>query len=313
MQMIKLRNARYCNLKLILIFLVVYGHLIENMTESSYAAELLYRTIYFLHMPVFAFTSGLFVRDIHRCKRQLYRSLAIYVLLQTAAVILSGGKTDLFTPYWHLWYLLSLCMWLGAALLWFRFGKSRHGRLTVLLCALAGCAAGFVPWVGRVMSLSRTAVFLPYFMAGVICGIETVRVRRSWALPLSGAAIILMVVCSDMPVSFLYQATPYINAKDLLCRIICYIVGAGGCAAALFLVPDKRYPFTKIGADTIWIYLLHAPMVLAVRVFDTEWYGCILIAAAIIFVLYRITQWCGGVYGIACERRAAFGDFSKNL
>ena len=311
--MVKLRNAGYCNLKLILIFFVVYGHLIENNLTGSYAAAALYRIIYFFHMPVFAFVSGLFVRDIHLCIKQLRRTMIIYVTFQLGAVVLTWGRTSLLTPYWHLWYLLSLCTWLGAAWIWMRFGKLRHRRAVVLLCVISGCAVGFAPWAGRVLSVSRTVVFLPYFMAGVMRDGETVRLKRGYVLLLLATAMILMAVCRNMPTAFLYQASPYSGEQDLFYRIVCYIVGAAGCAAALTFVPDKRYVFTKIGADTMWVYLLHAPMVLAVRAFYTEWYGCILIAAAIIIVLHLITRWYGGLYGIVCDRGSAFEGVSKNL
>ena len=50
------RNYRIDNIRFILIFLVVFGHLLGIMTGSK--ADLLYRFIYSFHMPVFIFITG---------------------------------------------------------------------------------------------------------------------------------------------------------------------------------------------------------------------------------------------------------------
>lgn len=54
------RDARFDNLKGILIFLVVFGHLLELV--GGPAAAWLYRLIYSFHMPAFVFCSGWFAR-----------------------------------------------------------------------------------------------------------------------------------------------------------------------------------------------------------------------------------------------------------
>lgn len=61
-KMIKLREARYCNLKLLLIFLVIYGHTIETQIWHNTVLMTQYKFIYLVHMPLFAFLSGLYNR-----------------------------------------------------------------------------------------------------------------------------------------------------------------------------------------------------------------------------------------------------------
>ena len=116
--MVKLRNAYYCNLKLFLIWLVIFGHLIEPDIGTSPGLYELYRLIYLFHMPLFVFLSGLFLRDSQGCIRQLRRMLPIYLICQIIAVAL--GQTRWHTPWWILWYLLSLCCWLGISALLLR-------------------------------------------------------------------------------------------------------------------------------------------------------------------------------------------------
>ena len=56
----KLYRAGYCNLRALLMYLVIYGHLIEGRLGESPALQVQYRWIYAVHMPAFAFLSGLF-------------------------------------------------------------------------------------------------------------------------------------------------------------------------------------------------------------------------------------------------------------
>ena len=54
----KVRNVYICNLKALLIFLVVFGHFIERDIGTNSAVHALYRGIYLFHIPLFVFTSG---------------------------------------------------------------------------------------------------------------------------------------------------------------------------------------------------------------------------------------------------------------
>ena len=168
-EMVKLRDARYCNLKLFLIYLVVYGHLIEPEIEQSPLLMTQYRWIYLFHMPLFCFLSGLFMTDSSTCKRQMKKTFSLYAVIQTLIVFFSGGRIGLSTPCWILWYLLSCSIWAGTGWLWYRFCKEKE-KVPILIGAIAiGCAAGFVSSIGREYSLSRTLVFFPYFWMGLIC------------------------------------------------------------------------------------------------------------------------------------------------
>lgn len=82
---IRQREAFYCNMKLLLIFMVVYGHLLEGIMDNAKPLIQIYRIIYSVHMPLFLFLSGLFLKNRAGCARQM----------------------NMDTPVWHLWHLLS--------------------------------------------------------------------------------------------------------------------------------------------------------------------------------------------------------------
>ena len=293
--MVKLRNAYYCNLKLILIYLVILGHLIEPQIGTSPGLYRLYRFLYLFHMPLFAFLSGLFLRSRNDCLRQLRRMLPLYGLCQTAAVLLGQGAVRWDTPWWYLWYLLSLCFWLmaGALLL-----ELRRGRWLVFgLSIAAGCLVGLVPWVGRGWSVSRTIVFFPWFWLGAILTPDI-----SWRrLRLPGLAGLLMVLILDPQISAvtLYQAAPC----DPWVRLECYILAAALGLFFLSWCPARRFPWTRAGADTLPAYLLHGPVVDLLRPVPHPW----LAAALFLYLTHKTMQW-HGVYGIIGKEGCPWPD-----
>jgi hypothetical protein len=57
---IKYRYPYFSNLKFILIFLVILGHLIEKYIYVNHDLYTIYTVIYMVHMPLFAFISSYF-------------------------------------------------------------------------------------------------------------------------------------------------------------------------------------------------------------------------------------------------------------
>lgn len=289
--MVKLRNAYFCNLKLILIFLVIFGHAIEQ--DPNWHP--IYRAIYLFHIPLFAFVSGLFAKSPTGCIRQLKRLLPVYLCCQSAAVIL--GLARWHTPWWVLWYLLSMCFWLGTAALLMRW--KRGGRWILVLALALGCLAGRVSWLGRWMSLSRTIVFFPYFWLGTLLPRDLpwhrLRLPSLLALPLLGVGI---------PAATLYQAGPC----DPKIRLVCYLCAAALSVLVLSWCPRRRFPWTKAGADTMSAYLLHAPLV---RLLPDIVHP---IAFTVIF-LYLITQanrWRSAI-GIIGKEEAPWPDLKTSI
>ncbi len=299
--MIKMRNAYYCNLKIFLLYLVIYGHWIENEMKNSSFLEMQYRWIYLLHMPFFAFVSGLFLRKSEDCSKQIKRLLPFYVVLQICAVLLSNGEVEFLTPYWHLWYLLSFCTWTSIAWLYFRFGNGK-GKITILILAiLIALLAGYVSWIGRRLSLSRTIVFFPFFWLGVITHskMEWNKYRKWGIASFFLAGIILFLYGNQIPVRFLYHADPYGKLEHgFTLRLLCFTVSTLLGFFCLTVIPQRRFPFTRVGADTMPVYLIHAPIVCWLREFSLPWPACVAGSAILLYLIYKILQWNSPLYGI---------------
>ena len=56
------RNYQMDNLKCLLIFSVVFGHMLELFMGKNSPERVIYLVIYSFHMPLFAFVSGVFAR-----------------------------------------------------------------------------------------------------------------------------------------------------------------------------------------------------------------------------------------------------------
>lgn len=315
--MIKLRTAGYCNLKLLLILLVVYCHWIEPWIWESETMLAQYRLVYLVHMPLFSFLSGLFLRREGDCLRSIHRTLPTFLICQTAAVILSGGQASMLTPWWHLWYLLSTVFWTVLAWIWFRFGKGKGKGLILLISIGAGCLAGYLPWLDRVLSGSRTVVFFPYFWLGVIMKPEfrweRLRLPALGLIGVTGTAAAWLL--DQIGVSFLYHAAPFGSVENgAVLRLACYGVGAAMGLILLAWIPQRRFCFTRAGADTMVAYLLHGPVVAVLRVYALPAAIYPVAAVGLVWLIDRLFRWNGCLYGIVSgERRGNFGLVWKGL
>lgn len=111
----KIENNYYIdNIKFVLIFFVVFGHLIERYMEGNYILMGIYIFIYTFHMPLFIFISGLLSKNINKSRKFLLRKLLIpYIVLNIIWYSLAYLYTKetyipVIYPGWTLWFLLSL-------------------------------------------------------------------------------------------------------------------------------------------------------------------------------------------------------------
>ncbi len=171
-----INNKRYFidNIKVVLIFLVVFGHLIERYIETSNLLMSIYMFIYIFHIPLFIYISGYLSKNIYKSKKIFFKDLLIpYVLLNIVWYILAylyTGEVNLplIYPGWTLWFLLSLFFW--------RISLRYIIKIKYILpiSFILGILIGFIP-NGSILSFSRTIVFLPFFLLGYYTDIEKVK------------------------------------------------------------------------------------------------------------------------------------------
>lgn len=280
------------NMKGILIFLVVYGHLLENITSS--AAAFLYKGIYLFHMPLFVFCSGYLAK--FSPKRILKKILLPYIICQAILCLTSPNRSMQFTtPVWTLWYLLALIVWMIT--IPFLEECPKKNRFLVVLGAFAlGSLCGMDDTVGYYLSVSRIVVFYPFFILGYY-GKQWVRDRgweqglwqngeifhKKWirlASLLALAAAIGLFICAEpfIKVKWLYGSYSYNKGGyGIGYRLISYLIA---CQIGLFLfvwVPKTNTFFGIFGANSMVIYLLHGSVINSIKTVIPEhfgnWYG----------------------------------------
>lgn len=268
------------NIKGLLIVLVVFGHISELFIRLPFN-KILYCIIYTFHMPAFVFCSGLFARY---SVRKIRHYIVIYLLFQTVCTLLAGhflpGDTFLqyHTPYWALWYIFSLICWLLLLPLFDVSGAVK--KIFVLLLAVAvALFAGFDKHIGYMFSLSRTIVYLPYFLAGYYVDFRYNRrvlaaiVKRWYVLVPSLLVAVLSVMyvlnCYDkLDLRLYYGAVGYdLEGMTVMWRLAGYVAAASYMVLIFRFMPYKRLPvLTVLGKRSLNIFLLHIFAVKAVYI-----------------------------------------------
>ncbi|UOQ45270.1 acyltransferase family protein [Halobacillus salinarum] len=273
------REAYFDNAKLLLIFLVVFGHMIQPFTDGSRPIYTLYTWIYTFHMPAFIFLSGFFAKGsghkdyILKLARKLILPYLIFQSVYTGYFFLMGDEDWLngpFLPHWSLWFLFSLFCW-HILLYWF---KKLPPVMGILISVEIGLIIGYVSDVGQLFSLSRTFVFFPFFLAGYWLTKEQVhKWRTTWV---KEASLVVMAVIAAVIAIFpefssgwLLGSKSYevLGTPELggLFRLAVYILAGLMTISILAWVPNKEFRLSHFGSRTLYVYLLHGFIIQFIR------------------------------------------------
>ncbi len=263
-------------LKGVLMLLVVFGHIALPSLNKPPLLSFLYEGIYLFHMPLFVFVSGYLAKSIYRGNKLRVSKILTLVLLAflfkaILFVIDDGSSLRNFvnkllyfqgTP----WYLFSLASWYCLV----PFFERVKPVCAVALSIALGLLVGLYPAIGDILSLSRTLVFLPFFLCGYYCqqdqllrfkSNDLVRVV-SVALSIGILAALFFARSSIYPHVFpqVYGDKSYADGlvRGVTDRSIVYLFGTILSIAVICLIPLKRCaPLAYIGQRTLQIYVVH--------------------------------------------------------
>ena len=303
----KERDAYFDNLKLGCIFLVVFAHFLESATGGG--AQGVYKAIYLFHIPLFVFISGVFTKfSLGKTIKRVLLPCVIAQVVYTVFSIFALGEAlkwdALYKPYWLTWYLLSLFFWKMTAFVLDKL-KTR-GLWIVLACAVVlALAFGFVKMDGYVLSLSRTVVFYPFFVAGYLFKrVNGAKSKWLYSLPVKIASLILAVAAfalyfvlfGGLEAKVLYGSFVYarVQGYHIGVRALVMACGAFGVFAALVLAPKKRNVLSLLGKNTMTAYLGHGFVVRILERFDVMQKLPCPIAFALLFAVGTIAL-CEGL------------------
>lgn len=301
------RYAYFDNAKLLLIFLVVFGHMIQPFTNDVPGVNTIYTWIYTFHMPAFIFLAGFFAKGsgnkayILKLAKKLLIPYIIFQVIYTGYYFLIGKDgwlvDSIFYPHWSLWFLFSLFCWHMLLI----FFKKLPPIVGILLAVQIGLLVGYFGHIGHSFSLSRTFVFFPYFLLGYWVSLRQLSWIKRKTVKITSLMIMVMVAIAihfapDINAGWLLASKSY---SDLglpeyggFARFFIYLTSTMMMVSILAWVPRRQFKFTYLGERTLYVYLLHGFIIQYARQVDLfkvdhfiDLFGIAILSIGIVLIL----------------------------
>lgn len=262
--MLKLRNTYIDNIKGIMIFFVVLGHLISAIILKEENHLLVYDAIvlwiYFFHMPMFIFISGYLSKNLVSCRNNAFINTYIpFLAVNIILCLVYHMKVNPFIyPAGAAWYLLTLFFY---RLLIEDLIKIRHiGILSMIL-------VGLVTYFGKNPTFGNFCVFLPFYLCGVKS--QEIQIYEKKNNVYKQAAYCCLII-SFILVFIIFEKSEiqyfspfYLSYAEIGCsvfykQLFVYIIAIMFIILWLFVVDEKPHFYTKWGKYSITIYIFHA-------------------------------------------------------
>ena len=267
------------NIKVVLIFLVVFNHLIAfQLVKVDMVVRYVWYGITIFHMPAFIFISGYLSKKPQDVLKNVKNLLIPYILgysLTWYAYIWTGRSMD-----YELLRPSGTVMWYVLALFIYRLTIEALGkiRFIVPLSIIFALWAGTRPEFTTYLSSSRIVVFFPFFVAGYLWKSDYTDVVRKfkgkWILLLVSALLLYAVpnfmIANEIPVDIFrgnhtYQLSGMDDITGMLIRLLMYLVSFVLVLTFLALIPDVKLPVTFVGRNTMGIYFFHYPIMIVLN------------------------------------------------
>lgn len=277
------RNYLVDNLKVILIFAVVFGHTIEYYINQNDILRGAYIYIYIFHMPLFVFISGYLSKKSTKSNEDIVRKLLIpYIFFNTLwyiGVYLATGINmfSIVYPGWTLWYLISLFFWRLS------LKYITNIKFIIPISFILGLLIGLDKMGEDFLSLSRTIVFLPFFLIGYYTN-ETYFKKINNINKGIGSFIVIIFIIIAMYIAkyeiidykFLYNSHAYDTnnlsvLEGIISRIILYISSIILSVGVISLMPSKKVFYSKYGKNTMNVYVFHIYVIVIVLGIIPRW------------------------------------------
>jgi len=275
----KVRDERIDSVKYCLIVVVIAGHVIEY--SETTVSIIVWKWIYIFHMPLFIFISGYFSRKKDKeLWPSIWKLLEPLIVFQTVAIItklINGGETsfrDILTPWYVLWYLLSLIYW-RLMLQVIPESILRNAKLILPTAFGISIFTGFLP-IDNFLSLHRTFAFMPFFFLGYYMRGKNLFLPKKYK-PLCFLFLILMVAAPlyypqylgilthSIPFGSIYDGGFYNAAK----RMIVFSLAIPMSIAFINVCPNNPW-IARQGRLTMQYFIYHALAIIPLIVITME-------------------------------------------
>lgn len=261
------------NIKAIMIFLVVLGHMLELLLGFRYI-KVIYIIIYTFHIPIFVYCTGVLAR--FDAKKILCNLVYPYFVFQFMYILFErkilhvDNVLAFTTPYWILWYLVACIIW-KFSIQAIETSSKKKMLLFICFAFILGILAGFDQTVGYYLSISRVIVFYPFFLIGYyqnriieLVKLHSILYRNSilkYTIVLAAlccAGFVFLKIDIIQPI-WLYGTTAYKYTNcPIRYKILFYIIGIVMLLFFITFTPDKKVKLLSvIGERSIYVYIMH--------------------------------------------------------
>lgn len=269
------RIAGYENIKFFLMFLVVFGHVLEN--EYSFENAIVrscFFGIYFFHMPAFIFLSGL----MQKVDAPLsWKKVLSFVILGYCYKIMITLVTGFGTGKWSFSFLkengIPWFMFVMALCPIFVYVVKSINPIFMLSFSIAlGCMAGFDKClVDGILVLGRTIVYFPFYLLGCYLDAEKLLgfCKRKVIRGIAAVTVLVYLGIIFTRIDKVYKLRHILTGKNaysewalehspILLRLGCYAGAFVLIITLISLIPDRKFPIiTSAGGRTLGIYFWH--------------------------------------------------------
>ena len=278
------RIAYFDNAKGILILFIILAHVLSLCSKYYNYSDDFFKFASLFMLQCFFFISAYFSNKSKTPRKKRVKSiLKTYLIWQTIITIyyafvlnIIDFNLNYLNPRYTLWFLVTMIFY---NLLEIILEKSTY-KIMIPLSIVLGLLAGFIPIIGKTLSLSRTFVFFPFYVLGyyakdldILSKITTKKVK---IITIILSIIILILILNYngiLSIKILKGKYSYFDIDSIniflaaLQRLLFYAISIIVSIAFFNLVPKKESILTTLGRNTLYIYLTQG---MILKTFVTE-------------------------------------------
>lgn len=263
-QALKVRDGRIDSVKFWLVVLVITAHVIMRKEfVGSTACVALWNWLCLFAMPLFVFISGNYSRkkDWKTFWPSIWTLLEPLIIFQAIGLLFYVGEPlsvrTILTPWYMLWYLLSLIYW-RLMLQVIPDSILRHTKLVLITTFSISIMAGFLPF-DRLLSIQRTLALMPFFFLGYYMKGRNLYLPDKYKLLCVVFLIAILTILFFYPhrITYLLYATPYKSIYGVVIRVVAFILAIPMSIAFINVCYNTPW-IAQQGRMSMQYYVYHA-------------------------------------------------------
>ena len=249
-----MRENKYDTLKGILIFLVVFGHMLltyDYLPKTNY--NLLINCIYLFHMPLFFIISGYFSKRIN--KRKILDYIVLFLFMNTSFIMFDYfyyGRMGILNIKYASWFIFLLII--------YRLIISNKKISNIILKKYSIIPIFIISILSGVVFKNIILVRLvSYFYFFVFGYRNKFNISKKYCISLLSISIALIGILLSLNIPFeLLLCGSYNHLFEIIIRILIIITDTLLFISIIGLMNNKKVPIiTSIGKNCLYIYVLH--------------------------------------------------------